>query len=345
MDSVLNSSSGISASSARASSPGDLEFPGDIDLLMLASSWDARSVEIRKCNLGSVKRCAVLLFDNQGELGLRDLHDGTLRDFAGSVSLDPPREIHGRSEDIGGIWTQIRECLGDLVFELGRPLTVAVDLSACPRVFSLGLLAFGFRRGLIRSATVFYSVAAKYETDTPTMASPHLFTRGSWTPHTIPGLHGHVDTTGGRHVVASIGFEGAKIKRAVGALEPAGVSLLYPIPPNMPEFEAVNRNAGRSIERDFHVDDGNVFTAPASDAVAAWRVLRDLPTELMPLRRSAVLLCCGTKPHSLGMMLTALENPALPAFFMQPGSHREVPVTPKFDEYWQYQIVDRRNSF
>src|SRR6185437_15994620 len=79
-------------------------------------------------------------------------------------------------------------------------------------------------------------------------------------------------------------------------------------------------------------------TAPAADAIAAWKVLETTASE-RPNMESSYYLCCGTKPHSLALALRAIciQHPTV--LYSAPEKHNFVDVY-RAGVYWNFRIQD-----
>ena len=104
------------------------------------------------------------------------------------------------------VWKSIQESVVRAFYDKGRELRILIDASACPRYWSLGLLAMALTKGLASEVVIFYSEGA-YTKDNRKLQID--FTFGKWRTIAIPFLNGTCDPSKKRFYLASIGFEGA----------------------------------------------------------------------------------------------------------------------------------------
>src|SRR6266550_1475856 len=157
---------------------------GEFDLLMLCSSWDRRSVCIAQADDMRATYGTLLLFDKRDNQGFRERHDKVLAEFARSHTK-VTKEIKGQSSDITNVWNQLYENLRNARNNLGKPLKICVDISACPRIYFLAILGTSFKTGLAESVSFFYSEGV-YSKDNKTQ--DYVFYSGHWETMPIPSL-------------------------------------------------------------------------------------------------------------------------------------------------------------
>lgn len=303
----------------------------EYDFVLAASSWDPRCLGLLDREDLRSHTAALLLFDNRGGSGRRDEHDAALRDFLSRRS-EKVHEIAGASEDLDGIWARLSEVLAKTYAEVGRPLRVLIELSACPRYYSLGILGTALRERMLSTADLIYR-EAKYE---PSQAAEQ-FTVGRWRTAAVPGLEGEYDPAGARHYVVSVGFEGEKTYRLVSGADPDRVSVLFPDPGFDPDYPARTRASNQLLLDDFGVPDASVVAAPAGDAVAAWSALASASLEKDT--DNAYYVCAGTKPHALALALRAAARGGPALLYVQPIEHRETAVEPR-GPHWLFRVQD-----
>jgi hypothetical protein len=327
---------GIEALAKRASEPGAL-VKGDFDAIVVAPSWDSRCLAITQATevRASLGICA--LFENRGQLGLRDEHDPRVLKWIGERTTETV-EVRGPSENLRDIWGGMMVPLLGLMRARNRPLRLLVDLSTCPRYYAAGLLSAGLQRGIVSSITFFYA-EADYPEPSTEPERVEQFTRGKWQSVPVPDRMGLYNPTKRRFYFVSVGFEGAKTFTAVNRADPDRVALLFPRPGFRPEYEARCEEQCNQLLEEYQIATDLVIEAPAGDAVAAWQALTERNVEA-PKEENLFYLCSGTKPHTLALTLRAyaLGSPAV--LYNRPTMHIET-KTSASGIYWIYKISDR----
>jgi hypothetical protein len=306
---------------------------GAFDAIVLASSWDARSICITKAKNIRTQMGLVMFFQARDSKGLRDRHDSIIREFLNGSS-ESVKAVSGPSCDVTSIWRQIEDHLVSLRVKLGRPLKLLVDLSTCPRYYAIGIVALSFARRLASHLYVFYAEGAYQEDRT---IPGYAFTGGHWSTVAGPYLSGYFQPAKPRHYLVSGGFEGDKTFRAVSRADPDKVSLLLSKPGICAEYEKRSRVANRSLVQEFAIPKNNILYSPASDAIATWKKLADW--NRCRGAENMSYLCCGTKPHALGMVLDAVTFEDAAVLYNVPDEHR-VHETESNGVFWAYDVRD-----
>jgi hypothetical protein len=272
------------------------------DLALIASGSDRRCMSM----LGFIPqadRCILLTFTGNHDQSLSATNESELISYyrAKNASID---RISGDALDIDAMWPRIWASIQECYSEKRRPLRVLIDLSTCPRIYSLASLAGLLRVGMARRLTVFYAEGRYDATKHPTL-SDYPFHVGHWKAVPIPFLEGIADPGKKSHFVVSVGFEGTRTARVLAKEDPDRVSLLFPKPGVKAKYvrEAEERN--RRLVEEYRIPKDEIVNARAGDAVEAWRKLTAAAIE-RPETEEVAYLCCGTKPHSLAMALRAI---------------------------------------
>ncbi len=303
---------------------------------MGASGWDDRCLRLTTVAGLAARRSVLLLFKNKGTTGRAQRNDAVLRKYY-STRGGEATHVEESAEDLGGIWARLSKELIRSWEEKGAPLDILLDLSACPRYFPLGLLASGFAAGIVRRATLIYN-----EAEYTDVQSADLFTAGSWEATNIPGFTGAFEPGRPRLYVLSLGFEGAKTLRFVNRADPDRVAILFPNPGYRSEYPERTWRQNHTLLSDYAVgnlDSPVVVSAPAGDAIQAWRALTERRVERFG-NENIYYLCCGTKPHSLSLALRAIATGVGMLLYPKPSAHRESAIRPA-PEFWRYTIEDR----
>jgi len=306
---------------------------GDFDIVVAASSWDRRSVVLTSAAY-SANFGFLLLFTARDTRGLRDEHDRLLKEHL-ATRCKRVIVIEGESGDIETIWGNIEKSLTLAAAEYARPLKLLLDLSACPRYYSLGILGWGIRRGRVSQISILY---AEGHYSSGTGAREVAFTGGHWRTVSAPYFEGVCDPGKDRLFLVSVGFEGGKTLRAVSRADPDRVCILFPRPGVEARYEQLALDANRELCEHYLISTGETIEAHASNAVAAWAAIQKGNLEY-PTRENVYYLCCGTKPHSIAFALQALSTESPAVLYNVPEEHVVHDTQPN-GKFWLYRITD-----
>lgn len=311
------------------------KFPaGKFDLLITASSWDSRCLALTEENGVSAGTAILLLFDSRDNIGLRDQHDPKLADYCARVSKTT-HTVSGSSSNIEELWERVESLVIKESLSLGRSLSILLDISTFPRFISGALLALALGRGVASKVTVFYAEGIYKGTNADLQS---VFTGERWRFIPVKGLSGRYDPTKSRYFLVSIGFEGSKTLRHVSTHEPDRISILLADPGFEPGYAERSRSNNSELLSYFHVPDSQVAAAHAGDAIAAWAELTMRSLERFQ-EENIFYLCCGTKAHSLGMMLRALTHKSICVLYNIPDVHKVIDTRPT-GFIWRYELQD-----
>lgn len=323
------------ARSEKADDPSVL-LSGKFDLAMFAPSWDRRCLAIIKAPDIQIDQCIVLRFSGRDHLGLREIHEIQLIEF-----LKPRSRnlicIDGDAVDLDGVWEAIWSKIKSLFHTFRSDIKTLIDLSTCPRYYSLGTLAGLLRHGIAQEVCVFYA-EGKYPLDAHPHPLDYPFGIGQWRAVAIPFLEGMPDPIKKKYFVVSVGFEGTKTGRVLAREDPDRISILFPDPGSRPGYVEQTLERNRDTIKEYQVPDDQIFKATAGDAIMAWRELARRAPE-RPEMESSYYLCCGTKPHSLAFALRAicLHHPTV--LYNLPEKHNFIDVHAS-GSYWTFRIQD-----
>lgn len=309
---------------------------GSFDLALLAPSWDHRSECITECEELRIGEAIVLLFSLRDESGFRDQHEKRIFQFLTEHSSSIHR-VSGDSVQVSSMWDDLWRRVREAAKRKGGALKILVDLSACPRYYTIGMMAACIRLGIASTVTFFYAEGI-YDKEYALAPLDYPFSAGQWHSMPVPFLEGDYIPYKRRFVLVSVGFQGVKTHRVLVREDPDRVSILFPKPGVESSYEqqAEQRNAPMMAE--FKVRPEQIINAPANDAIAVWKELTRVAPE-RPQSENAIYLCCGTKPHSLGLALRALCLGYPTVMYNVPERHSFVDVKPR-GTYWTYTLRD-----
>ena len=304
------------------------------DLVMLCSSWDARSVSICVESGLTAPVCILLMFNARDTFGLRDEHDRQLKEFA-KRHFERVIEVFGDSRNVGDVWGKIVAIVQRERCVKGRALSALVDLSACPKYFSLGFVSFGISTRCCGHISILY---AEGEYASAGTFDEIAFTEGAWDTIPLPGLSGLFSARLGRKYVVSLGFEGEKTYRAIARADPDRLCAILPDPSVSVEYVQRTFEANRFLLQEFGLQEQSLGRAHAADSIEVWRTL----TQWDLLNRdddNVYFLPCGTKPHGLGFVLYSLSRNGPAVLYNLPEKHTVHRTIPN-GRFWRFDISD-----
>lgn len=325
----------LSATSERSTQVGAV-IEDAYDYMLVGSSWDKRCLSLTSAR-PRIGLAQLVLPRNVGKGHLRRDHDEKISVFVRTVAerLDV---IEEHSEDVESVFARVENALGVLRKQLDRPLRMLVDLSAMTRYVSLGAVAMSLNDSLAEYVDVFYA-EGMYGEVVGRSVVPVSEHRASWEAVAVPRLEGDWFPTHQRHFLVSVGFESSPIARLGERWDPDRMSVLFPSPSILPEYEshAAAKNAGWMARFDVGVD--GTICASGSDAVAVWEAVSESAL-IDPVRDNVYCLLCGSKPHGLGLALYALARERPAVMYVRPVVHEEKEIAPN-GVYWRFRLRDR----
>jgi hypothetical protein len=325
----------IEGSSRRAGHIDEL-LSGEYDIAVLAGSWDDRCVAITSAQRFSPKAVLLILFADNDPAGKpkQDANAERLRAYLASKGIamailkDVTEDVEA---EFGRLWKTL------LPFVASGRARVFVDLSACPRYYTLGAISGLLRIGLASQVDILYSEATYPATGTSPHPADVPFSEGRWRCEPIPYLSGQFRPSKRLIHIVSVGFEGGKTVRLLEKEEATHVTLLLPIPGVIERYDSEVLERNKPVISRFGVPAQRILKAQAADPVAAWRTVVNSATA--PDGSEVKYLCCGTKAHSLGLALSALSTENATVMYNVPEKHRFV-ETVASGTYWLYRIRD-----
>jgi hypothetical protein len=307
---------------------------GTFDVIILTSSWDARCLSIAAGDKLQAEYGLGIFFDARDKMGLRDKHDQVLNQFL-KQNTTRQESISGESCDVKRIWEGIYGFLVKVRKAKRRTLRIFMDLSTCPRYYSLGVTAAAFVQSLAHSLTFFYAEAAYTE---DTTKGELAFTSGRWATVSVPFLSGLFHPNKKLFYLVSAGFEGDKTFRALSRADPDRVSLMFANPGFCPEYETRALKANASLIQEFVIPKSQIINAPGADAIKTWQLLEQSKLHRIE-SENCCYMCCGTKPHALALALSAISSGSAAVLYNIPEEHR-VHETRANGTFWTYTLKD-----
>lgn len=308
---------------------------GQYDLAIVSPSWDRRCLSLTGGDDLHAKYGIVLLYEARDRQGLRNKHDKILLEYI-SAHTENVTKISGRSVDVEKLWPKLFSKIKSVSSNTGRPLRVFLDLSTFSRYYAIAILATCLGQGIAESFTVFYAEGAYEKTERE--YNEIAFSTGRWKTVTIPSLEGTWDPGKQKYYLVSVGFEGSKTLQVISKEDPDRISILFPKPGILPEYVRRTEEANKVLRKRFQVPQDQIINVRAGDAIGVWKALDEAKVE-RPEKENTFYLCCGTKPHAVGLALRGLCVGYPVVLYRVPAEHKVVDVEPK-GTYWRFDIRD-----
>tara|TARA_B100000315_G_scaffold252171_1_gene288385 strand:- start:10443 stop:11048 length:606 start_codon:yes stop_codon:yes gene_type:complete len=193
--------------------------------------------------------------------------------------------------------------------------------------------------GTCKTLTVIYSEGEYENENSDEVEKPYyVFTDGKWKTIAVPNFQGVWNPENNCHYIVSVGFEGRKTLRSVSEKDPDKVSILFPRPGFKQEYVDTALSENHRLFEKYCIPERNFVYAHAADAISAWRQLSIKKID-KNLRENTYFLCCGTKPHAIGIGLRALNASYPFVCYNIPEEHKFNDTFPS-GVFWKYVITD-----
>jgi hypothetical protein len=303
---------------------------GTFDLLITVSSWDARCLTLAHKSRVRADTGLLILFDKTDKEGRRSRNDSLLRQFCSDTCHKQIVEI-AESEDLDGLSGRLADIIWTEYSAKKKPLRVLMDLSAMSRYHFGFLTCFCFKTALCRELVACYAEGI-YRPE----GEEVVFTTGDWKTVAIPGLSAQYQAGKGNSYIVSVGFEGWKTLRVLSRAEPNRVRIILPDPGFDDTYPAEAKRNNLGIVESFDVKEADIYRLHAGDAIGMMNLAHKLANADYDIYNS-FSLCCGTKPHSFGLVLAALVFGRQTVLYNVPGEFVKMDVIPN-GRVWLYQI-------
>lgn len=312
-------------------------WTGAFDVAVVAPSWDRRCGCITHASSLRVRDSLVLSFQARDDGGLQEGHERSILRFLGDRS-ERIHRIEGDSIAVDVLWPKLWAALRAVAEGARAPLRILIDLSTCPRYYSLGVFAGAIRCGFAKSISVLYAEGRYQQPEGMHVRADFPFSLGEWRTVPVPYLEGMLNPKRKVYFVISAGFEGFKTSRVLATEDPDRVAILYPIPGTSPGYDADVRTRNLPIVDRYAIPESYQMSVAAGDAVAVWKALGEAQLE-RPDGENTSYLCCGTKPHALGLAARAICLRYPTVLYNVPDKHAPLDVYPT-GVYWRYDFED-----
>lgn len=330
-------SASISAKSYRSTNPSNI-WAGRFDFALVGSSWDKRCLAITTCDSITFKSALEIAPFTTDPPGLLGIHRHRINEFLSARS----DIFDTRESETTNLPATLKDIRAEFWLAIGasdrrQPARVFIDVSTCPRYFSLAILYDALASGRVGEIVIGYSEAI-YPNPSPSYADLEdiSFTDGSFDAIPIPGYYGEFEPGNTSFYLVSTGFDGWKTLNLLVRKDPERVAVLAASPGARPEYEKRSEIANDGIFQRFGVTSPQIVKSPAGDAVAAWRSLNSAGLENFE-KENTYYLCSGNKAHSVALALRTIETRRPTLLYNRPRRHLAGTVECS-GIFWAYHI-------
>lgn len=315
----------IHATSQRFASVEDVP-PEHYDLVIVAASWDSRCAVVTTLPI-TADQCIVIHPPNT------PAHHERIKNEQAVMAW-----LRASCQDVSVLDYDgdLESALGDLAIRvralMRRPQSrVLIDMSACARFLSLGILWLIQHDGVAATIDILY--AEGDHTKALKDGSYADSEEDGWSLESIPGYEGDWYPTRPTSVLISAGFDASRVSQILELNDVSRIGILFGIPGVLDTFEgeALARNKAWIDAIGQH----EKLNQSAGDAIAVWREL----VEWGPYDNIRALLG-GPKAHSLGVALACITTGRFGLLYLRPDTRRPKSIGP-LGPIWRYRLRDR----
>lgn len=250
----------------------------------------------------------------------------------------------GVSTDAEKNFASIKTWLQDLYAKAERPLSILIDITCIPKTYVLYLIGLGFSDELIARMDCVYT-PGKYDLVSggigapPALTGPRsLLSEGEWHSRQVPYLEASEYIANDADLLVTLGGELGLSLPFIERFEPRRLGLIC-IEETSPNRDAPMLGSERmAYEELLREPNAMQVDIKLCDAVG---VARHAVTFMgSSTARGTTMMAIGSKPHAIGIALTALANPRVEVVCRTPTSYRSIDVQPSGDPML-YEIEDR----
>ena len=330
--------------SEQVCAPTNQLIAGRFDVVLTASSWEPRCMEILKLQNLSAKLGLLLLFDEMGKTGRRERHDQVLTEWLRGCT-DQQRFVRGvRSTDESAVFKRLIESIDTCYKFFGRPFSILVDISCFPKPYFLLALAYSLKSGYVNEISLFYS-QAEYSNDYTEAVlrrryreNSYFFTEGEWRGVAVPFLERGISLEKDNEIVATLGFEGRRSEKFIKKYDPDEVTIIIANPGFTDGYTEVSVIENQFIVKSFAIIENEIVNFGAGDMNSVFKFAVSFAKNHGG-HSALSYFCLGTKPHALGMGLAALVVDNTPVIARLPERFIEK-NTNASGISWLYRVLD-----
>ena len=304
-------------------SPLELAPLIDGDVAIVAASWEIRSkTALSVLENVNLKRLIVLRFKDSGKTGVSGNIRNIYKAFCKERKIEHREILFNSVTDDYGALVEVSKEIDAAVGDARR---VILDITSAPRLLWCSLVALWDKKNFVRKITFIYARPNYEFKETPDRKLVFDYTDGDWKlvePAFLPPVFkGGLAKTN----FISIGYEYDQIKRFLYRFEADNNVFVYSSPGFREKYTELALDTVARIRNVFEVPDSKFMSHPVQDFMGLQSELSSRIAAVSDLPGASVLLvCAGSKIHSLAFLFCALENTSIGLRVRVPKRYNEV---------------------
>lgn len=298
------------------------------DILLSFVGWEERSTEIVKSQT-TADQSVLYRFEGTQSITKKMQNSKTLEKWLEKNKTNCSTIVGSSSIETQENFEKLKTYLLSKFNELGRPFSMTVDISCCPKSYISFLIAYSFSQNIIGRLSFYYahtdykskSKATRNSTD-----AVFKFTEGDWNTVQIPYLEGNYKPSFLRKLIVLMGAESNATENFLKRYQPDRTALIVPRPGVTEVIDAAVKASANSLKRRLEIPNSRVAEVGPQDAVGAAEACSQLAKPENNVDTSFV--CLGTKPHCIGAALTCLVRSELTMICRSPRGYQHTPGVP-----------------
>jgi len=298
------------------------------DVFLSFVGWEERAIEVVTSRL-EADQGVIYRFGGTQSLSKKLHNTSILEKWLKENNSSVSTIVGSSSTDTQTNFETIKTYLVAKFREFGRPYSLTVDISCCPKSYISFLIAYGFSEKILGRLTFYYahtdyeskSKASRASTDTI-----FKFTEGDWRTVQIPYLEGDYKPSYLRKLIVLMGAESNATENFLKRYQPDRTSLIVPRPGVTDVIDAAVEASAKSLKKRLEIPRAQVIEVAPQDAAGAAEACSRLAENRSNVDISFV--CLGTKPHCIGAALICLTKPNLTMICRSPRRYQHSPGNP-----------------
>ena len=312
------------------------------DLVIAGLSWEARGT-VALSRLSKTDAAVVLLKFKSRSSEVEVFKVAQLDNYRKILTNVSVKELEP-SISTAENFQMLKAWIQDNYAQVGRPLSVLIDITCLPKTYMLYLLGLGFREELVARMDYLYT-PGKYDlissgvSTTPVITGPRsIISEGEWHSRQIPYLEASEYIANDLDLLVTLGGELGLSLPFIERFEPRRLGLVFideTSPGKGTPMLVSERMAYEELLRE-----PNVMQKDVSLCDALGMVRHALAFVDASVARGTTMMAIGAKPHALALGLAALADSRIEVVCRTPASYRVVDVQPSGQPMF-YEIEDR----
>ena len=286
---------------------GDIKIP-PVDEFLSFVGWEERSVEISKLSI-DVDHATIYRFSGTQSNSKKEQNSKYIRSWLVDLNVEFNLISGPESTDTRGNFNKLEAFILSRRQKIGRPFSLCVDISTCPKSYISFLIAFGFSTQII-TCLYFYYAHTDYKSKSSKVGNGAEvvfdLTEGEWEAVQIPYLEGEYKPSNPRKLVVFIGAEGSATESFLKCYQPDKTTIIVPSP-------SVNADVGYHIKantevlkRHLRVPNTEIHKVRPFDMIEAIETALDILKDSQ--RDDVSLISLGTKPHCISAAIACMVS-------------------------------------